>query len=296
MHPAVILPLNQQKNVDAAKAEYLVAALILDMGFRPSPADGKHPSIDGYIQIYHPSLKTHLYIAYQVKTGRSFLRECNRNWIEIELKSEDVESWRGSSIPVILVYVFPHALVTREVYWSDLSRPKMGGKRIRLHASNRFDASAKRELFEFACDRAGHPISPKLTSHPLAPNLVRDIRANAWNCFSSFRRGIKSPRFGTVAVPRRTWQHLTRRSTSQRATAHRLGLLPLAKEIIENTRVTKFLRCTGEINYRRTELHSLQGFYKPGHRSPMRVQVIVELVKLRGKILSATLYSLYESP
>lgn len=140
--------------------------------------------------------------------------------------------------------------------------------------------------------------SVRLDAPPLFPIRLSDVKGEAWEYFSIWRRDrCWSPVFGEVKITRRAWKHMTRVSRPQREACHKLSLLPCARELIQKARSARRVRVL--VNPRRPsriqrELYVLRGPHKSPFQADIKVEVVIEVAREPDGRQTATLLSVLE--
>jgi len=291
-------PRKQRQQTKADLAEIYVEDMARRMGCDYTRADGKHPYIDGYIQMNDGVLGVLHLIAVQVKSGESNVLRSKRRFLFINAKPQHILKWQRSTTPVILVWVdLVDDRAKTYALWGDPRRGKAGRSAISINKRSFFDGRAYQKLLELARDR---PV-PRIHKLPLRPSTLRDVKQQAWEFYSNWRReGSISPVFGEIVVTRRAWTHITRVSASQRMINHKLPLLPCAREVLETAKRPYFLRRLQCVRGRpgasvkvERKYYALRGLHTSPFRADAIVEVVVEVTRFRGHKVTS-LYSLSE--
>ncbi|HEX5398697.1 MAG TPA: DUF4365 domain-containing protein, partial [Verrucomicrobiae bacterium] len=201
------------------------------------PAGQKTPSIDGTLQLFDPDHKCHRYINVQVKSGDSHVQgRWGSKGVKLRLDLADIRNWKKANIPTIVVWV-PGDETKMEAYWRNAQFAKLTLTGVKLKASNKLDKSAFAPLLRLAREHAGVLTTPVISSVPLYPKKVGDVKQIAWNfCLDWRKNGSRNPLLKDIKITLKGWRHLTRPKLSQRLICHKLSLLPCAQEIIETSR------------------------------------------------------------
>lgn len=288
--------------------ELYVMSQLERMGFDTTLAGGKHPLIDAYVQLREQDTGRPCYLTVQVKTGKSFLIGKPDRHLHIRLNKRDVDNWLRSTVPVIVVWVDDRKDAL-EAFWAEAKRSRVGtkgGKTLKIPKAYRLTPRARERLLKIAGADSGRNIT-KLKSHPL-PNRVKEFKPLARAFFDEWRReGSWSPSklLNHVDVPLDAWRHLTKVSRSPQDVIHRLSLLPCAREILERTPDSTFMRdlptsgwtprgCSNAGNGIRRELRSVSGIRRVSHRSDALIEVVVEVARIGKHTLGARLRSVRE--
>jgi hypothetical protein len=99
---------------------------------------------------------------------------------------------------------------------------------------------------------------------------------------------------GQILISRHAWRHITRPALPGPAVAHRLSLLPCAREVIERVTEFKFLRLLRIVKGIRVEFVALRATVAPAYRRPADIEVIVQVARRRKRVIAARLYSVHE--
>jgi hypothetical protein len=274
------------------RGQTFVKARLEEMGFEVTPT-GDAPSIDLYVML-HDGV-TNLHFNVQVKTGKSFLRpETSPRHYSIKLDERDVADWKHSGSPTFVVWVDNRSGSNDRVwtaYWATATNAR--GNTLKIRKTSRLDMGALRRLERTVRQYRGrHGVV--VTSEPLFPARVSDIKWSAWEYFKNWKqRGTLSPFFGAVAVTMRSWRHLTRVSRPQREVIHKLSLLPCAREIIEKVSVPEFRRSISGPHGQR-KLYALSGRHEPRYRGSLAIEVIIEVFSHRNAPKRVNFLSVYE--
>jgi hypothetical protein len=276
-------------------AENFVREWALASGHLFIPAGDKTPSIDGQIQFRDPATGTNLYLQCQIKTGDSYVRDLRHNprCIVIDLDRSDIENWRSSNVPVILIWVKEEAGRPAYALWADTRTARTNRSSLRMRRSSQLDASCAEGLLQLARAHAGRSSNVVLATVPATP--LRALKQQMWEFFREWRSsGAISPVLGSVLITRHVWRHITRAELSPSAVAHRLSLLPCAREVIDRVGEFKFLRLIKTVKNIRIEFVALRARVAPSYRRATDIEVIVQIARRRKRILSARLYSVHE--
>src|SRR5260370_3530539 len=127
------------------------------MGFLFSPYGHPEAGIDGLLELRDPlsgEMSGQL-VAVQVKTTDDgiYTAETDSSF-EYLMDAKDVEYWRGSNLPVIVVLV---RLGRREAYWKSVQAGEgTGTRRLRIDkASDRFDENAREAIAALCVSKGG---------------------------------------------------------------------------------------------------------------------------------------------
>jgi hypothetical protein len=262
----------------ATRGQLFVASRLAAIGLEFVPAGDKTPSVDGYAQIHDGT--TNLHFTVQVKAGQSHLRKRTATLFQVKLDASDVEDWHETNTAVFVVWV-DAAPGTDESSWVAYWETAHMARRtsIRIRKTHRLDERALIPIAALVRAHAGRADGARIASHPLFPARASEVKPAAWRFFCQWRReGSVSSLFGDVAITRRAWRHLTRVARPQREVAHKLSLLPCAREIIESTKHAEFRRRIAEggaiIDY-----YAVSGVYKAVYRRDLLVEAIIEVVR-----------------
>lgn len=280
------------------------------------PDKDNAPSIDGMIQLFDESRQAHFYLLFQVKCGPSHIRSPKRNKknVILRLDAEEIKNWQQAHYPVIIVWVSDDLPSKRYALWEDASRANPSANQIRLSKKSFLDDKAFPALLELARNQAGFPSIPLLGERPLFPVCVRSIKHSARHYFRLWQKeGSYSPKFGRVQITLRSWRHITRTSVPQQDVCHKLALLPLARETLEKSNRSYFLRLLNSdwhpsrtkqtkdvsrsdlwFNDLRRELHSVRGVYRTKYRKDILIEVVLEVIKVSGRTICVRLYGIHE--
>lgn len=242
-------------------------------------------SISRYIQLPDHDSSRRL-IAIQLKIGAIHLIRETPNFVRIRLQKKEIIT----DIATIIVWMTDNQ-PDRYALWQSTTVANPRTKTIKITKRSVFDPRNLPKLLELARNWTGRPNVPMLKSRPLGLTCVRDVCNAAWKYYSGWRHlGSHSPKFGRVDVTLKAWRHITRVSSPQQEIIHKLSLLPCAKELIERTnKSTIFWKINAE-----KELYLLKGLCSTRYREDILVEVILEVSKINGKIVSTKLYSVHE--
>jgi hypothetical protein len=146
-----------KNQIVGAQGEMRVSERANAMGFLYSGYGRVEAGLDGLLEVRDPvtgSASGRL-VAVQVKTTQSgsFLSETDKQF-EYLCGEADAEYWRGSNLPVILVFV---RVDSEEMYWRPV--PDDGRRVIVDKTAHRFDVSAREAIAELTVDKAGWGVS-----------------------------------------------------------------------------------------------------------------------------------------
>jgi hypothetical protein len=286
-------PKDQKGTKGEACVQYAIVNL---MNCTYIPTGEKEPSIDGVIRLTDPENDSHLNIGVQVKTGPSYIAvpKGEVKYAYIKLDSDDVIDWQLSNIPTIVVWVEDPDISPTRMLWGDARKAKRKSGKLKVSTRAEFGRSALSDIVEMAKIHAGRPSIPRLTGKPLFPTKVTEVRESARTFYNSWRaERTVSPAFGRVDVTLKGWRHLTRNTSAQIDIAHRVALLPFAREILKTASRSQFVRKL-KSGRERSELHVLSGLYRPNYGADAIVEVVVEVDKRGRRIKKATFHSVYE--
>ncbi len=255
---------------------------------------GKTPLHDGFLHIIDPVSSHSHTVGVQVKTGLSHIRRKAR-YALIRLDRRHIRAWRVASIPTIIVWANREA-GGWSALWGNSRFAKLRTASLKLSYESRLNKDALPVLLDLAKSHVGTPDIPDIVTPPAIPITVPAAKKAAWVFFRSWRyEGSVSPHLGRVSVTLRAWRHITRVSSPQRAIIHKLSLLPCARELVERAPHSLFLRAFDDPDQRlRRELRALRGFYRSKHQANLMVEVILDVVRTKKKVVRAKLYSIHE--
>ncbi len=159
--------------------ETLVKATVLRLGHVFEGRGRLETGVDGTIEFRDPSTGKMLgkTVAVQVKTtaGGRYVREDNTGF-EYLLRSADLDYWRNTNLPVIIVVV---RLSDQSMYWKDVSAGASGDER-RLQfdkVTDRLDAGSIDRLAQLSVERGklGSFVPPMRSGEPAHLNLMRIV-------------------------------------------------------------------------------------------------------------------------
>jgi len=159
--------------------ETLVKAAVLRLGHVFEGRGRLETGVDGTIEFRDPSSGKMLgkTVAIQVKTtaGGAYPREDDTGF-EYLLRSADLEYWRNTNLPVIVVLV---RLSDQSIYWNDVSTGAPGDERrlIFEKAADRLDGASIDRLAHLAVERGklGSFVPPMRSGEPAHLNLLRIV-------------------------------------------------------------------------------------------------------------------------
>ena len=309
-----------QSTATGHKGEQFVRSWATEMECVNLIPETSAPSIDGQIQLYDTKIDANLYLAFQAKCGNSHIGrfKADSKYVVLKLDAEDIVNWRKANIPVIIIWVSDDPPTKRYALWTEAARARPGANQIKISKRALLDAKAFPQLLEVARTHAGFPSIPKLCGSPLFPVNVSSIKGTSRNFYTRWQHeGSVSPIFGKVDVSLKAWRHITRRSSPQRDVCHKLSLLRFAREIVEISTKSRFLRLLDEdrklvrehhaaqedpplvYSYPvkrklRRELHAVCGLYCSRYRTDMTVEVVLEVLKIDNHIVKTKLYGVHE--
>lgn len=161
------------------RGELLVADRTLSMGFTFDVRNRLETGVDGFLELRDPQTGHMLanWIGAQVKTAAvgSYSYE-DKNTFEFLLMPEDLEYWRGSNIPVIIVLV---RLDPGDIYWKSVDAGQSDEpRRLRFDKNtDRFDRDAADQIAALCVerDRLGSYVPPMRSGEPVHLNMLRII-------------------------------------------------------------------------------------------------------------------------
>ena len=168
-----------QNQLTGQRGELLVADRTLAMGFAFDGRTRLETGIDGFLELRDQQTGQTLanWIGAQVKTtdGGAYTHE-DDNGFEYLLKADDLEYWRGSNIPVIIILV---RLSDNSMYWKPVDAGMMAEPR-RLQfdkTQDRFDKSAADRIAALciARDRLGSYVPPMRSGEAAHLTMVRVV-------------------------------------------------------------------------------------------------------------------------
>ena len=281
-----------------ARVEWLFAHAF--KGWRYTRADGKHPSIDGYLQMEDPTAAEdsarYLYLAVQVKSGPSYFRpptSPGRKAGRLLVKIRDVLDWKSSNLPVIVIWVEDPSEMTTRVLWTPTKTANPRSSWLQVSLRNTLDGASRLRLLKLGQNGPCPPEIPSLAAAPSHfPQQVTQVKAAALAYYKDWRSNkCNSPALGPVAITSKGWRHITRPSGSQHSVLHKIGLLPAAREVLETSRRAKLVRRLG--GRFPVKLWAVTGVARTNYRAPAIVQVIVE-ERLTGDGPKRAFYSVHE--
>jgi len=135
---------------------------------------------------------------------------------------------------------------------------------------------------------------PRLNAPFLFYDKVSDVKKMAWEFYSNWRqKGSTSPKFGKVDISLKGWRHITRVSNSQKSIIHKLNLLPCAKQLLETSKFSNFLR-KSEYYLPGKELHCIWGLYETKYQPDIIVEVVLEITKYNMNNRKVVFYGVCE--
>lgn len=146
-----------RQQVAGSQGEAFVRERANRMGFLFSPYGQPEAGIDGLLELRDPinGKMSGQLIAVQVKTTdeSTFTTETEAGF-EYLMDAKDVEYWRGSNLPVIVVLV---RLSSREAYWKSVRAGEgTGTRRLRIDKStDRFDEAAREDIAALCVSKGG---------------------------------------------------------------------------------------------------------------------------------------------
>lgn len=150
-----------------SQGESFVAERADAMGFMFTAYGRVEAGIDGVLEIRDPQsgTATGQLVAVQVKTkARGAYTAETEAGFEYLMDEDDVTYWRGSNLPVVVVFV---RLEGRTAYWKSVSEGRgSGGRRLRINkATDAFDETACDNLAALCVEKGGWGVSfPPLRS------------------------------------------------------------------------------------------------------------------------------------
>ena len=289
------------------EGEFFVGQLVSRMGAKYTQIGGNHPSIDGQIQLKDPDSGAFYYLQIQVKTGTNCISglKSKRKFLFLNLEKKHIFDWKLSNSPTIAVWVnLENDSAKQHALWADAKLARLGATRLKLYRKNLFDEAALPKLLDIARKNAGRPDIARLSSATLSPTTFADVKQQAWGFYSQWRSdGSVSPKFGKVYVTLKGWRHINRPSSSLPAIIHKLSLLQMARELLETSNQSRFLRRIeqrgedGELVGDRSiikELHSVYGLHQSSYQADIIVEVVLEVTKISGYPYLTKLYGVHE--
>jgi SIR2-like domain len=154
-----------------------------------------------------------------------------------------------------------------------------------------------RQLLNIA-ERRRPPATVRVQAAPLSADLS-DVKNRAWDFYCGWRReasggNFHCPALGRVHITLKGWRHIKRHvkgtRTPQREVAHRLSLLPCAKEVLQKATNARPVRTL----FGRRKLLCVQGVHTSRHEADIIVNVIVEQYQSKFGEPRHTFLSVYE--
>jgi hypothetical protein len=289
------------------RGEFAVGELVSKMGAKFTLIGGNHPSIDGQIQLKDPDTGTFYYLQVQVKTGTNCITGFNakRKFFFLNLEKKHIFDWKLSNSPIIAVWVNLDDDRAKEyALWADAKLARLGATKLKLYRKNLINKAAFPKILDIARKNAGRPDIARLSSLALFPTTLAEVKHQAWDFYSQWRSdGSVSPMFGRVDITLRGWRHLTRPSASVAAIIHKLSLLRMARELLETSNQSRFLRriekrgedgeLVGDQSITK-ELHSVYGLHQSRYQADIIVEVVLEVTKINGYHRLTKLYGVHE--
>jgi hypothetical protein len=164
------------QQITGQRGELLATERALSMNLIFQPLGRLETGVDGMMEIQDPATgaTTGKWIAAQVKTTekRHYTAETEAGF-EYLLEPGDLENWRGSNVPVIIILV---RLADSTMYWKpvDASEPTQP-RRLRFDkAADVFDRGAADRIVALTIERGrlGSFVPPMLTGDPVHLNLL----------------------------------------------------------------------------------------------------------------------------
>jgi hypothetical protein len=146
-----------RQQVAGSEGEAFVRKRANAMGFLYTPYNPPEAGIDGFLEIRDPATgaMSGRFVAVQVKTtdDGAYTAETDHGF-EYLMDAKDVEYWRGSNIPVVVVIVH---LRRNEAWWKSVDDGEgTGERRLRIDkAKDRFDASARDAIAGLCVAKSG---------------------------------------------------------------------------------------------------------------------------------------------
>jgi len=164
------------QQITGQRGELLAAERALSMNLIFQPLGRLETGVDGVMEIQDPATgaTTGKWIAAQVKTteNRRYTVETEAHF-QYLLEPGDLENWRGSNVPVIIILV---RLGDSTMFWTRADAGELAQPR-RLHldkAADVFDRSAADRIAALTIERGrlGSFVPPMLTGDPVHLNLL----------------------------------------------------------------------------------------------------------------------------
>jgi hypothetical protein len=287
--------------------EFIVATRVSEMEGKYNHIGGNYPSIDGQIQLEDPDTGAFYYLNVQVKTGTKCIsgNKAKRKFFSLNLEKKHIFDWQQSNSPTIAVWVdLDDDSAEKCVLWADAKLARLGATKLRLYRKNLFNETALPKLLDIARKHAGRPDIARLRSAALFSITLAEVKQQAWEFYSQWRSdGSVSPTFGRVNITLRGWRHLTRPSSSIPAIIHKLSLLRMARELLETSHQSRFLRriepsrnageLVGDPSITK-ELHSVYGLHQSSYQADIIVEVVLEVTKINGWPCLTKFYGVHE--
>lgn len=168
-----------QNQLTGHRGELIAAERTLAMGFAFEGRNRLETGIDGLIELRNPETGQTLakWIGAQVKTTEAgqYSREDDQTF-EYLLRPEDLEYWRGSNIPVIIVLV---RLSDHSMFWQPVDAGSLQEPRRLTFSKSRdaFEVSAADKIAALCIDKTtlGSFVPPMLSGEPVHLTMVRVI-------------------------------------------------------------------------------------------------------------------------
>jgi hypothetical protein len=168
-----------QNQMNGQRGEHLVAERSMAMGMNFDGRNRLEAGVDGFIELRDPATRQMLarWIGVQVKTTAdgSYTSEDETGFSYL-LKPEDLEYWRASNIPVIIVLV---RLSDNSMYWKPVGDglPTEPRRLVFNKAADKFDVSAADAIAALCIDRhrLGSHVPPMQSGEPMHLTMLRVV-------------------------------------------------------------------------------------------------------------------------